>query len=90
MVNDLEQEVAKLVLQRIKVVARDRIGDLVSFLDRVRRDGREGLLDVPRAARVLVAQARHDGEEISERVTLVSRCVSHGALQEGRRKRQAL
>ena len=89
-VNDLEQQVAKLVLQSVQVIARDRIGDLVRFLDRVRRDGREGLLDIPRAARVLVAQARHDGEEVRQRVTLVAGCVSHGARQKGRHNRRAL
>lgn len=36
--NDLQLEVAKLVGERRHVVARDRVGDLVGFLDRVRGD----------------------------------------------------
>ncbi len=71
MINHLEQEIAELVLQRVEIVARDRVGDLVGFLDGVGRDGREALLDVPRTAGVLVAQARHDGEQIVERVALL-------------------
>ena len=89
-VNDLKQQVAKLVLQRLEIVARDRLGDLVGFLDRIGRDGREGLLGVPRTARVLVAQARHDGEQVGERVALVAGCVSHGARQGQARQASAL
>ena len=92
-VNHLKQQVAKLVLQRIEIVARDRLGDLVGFLDRIRRDARKGLLDVPRAARVLVAQARHDGEQIGERVGLRARrlpgLVSHGTWRGGGAQRGA-
>ena len=49
--HDLEQQVAELVLEVEKIAARDRVGDLIGFLDRVGRDGREILLEVPRAAR---------------------------------------
>ena len=48
--DDLEQQVAQLVLKRRHVAALDRVGDLVGFLDRIGRDGREILLEVPRAA----------------------------------------
>jgi len=48
-VDDLEQQIAELVGQRREVVAGDRVGDLVGFLDRVRRDRLEGLVAVPRA-----------------------------------------
>ena len=41
----------------------DRVGDLIGFLDRVGRDGREILLEVPRAARARRAQRRHDREQ---------------------------
>ncbi len=48
--DDLEQEIAELFAQVIEVAARDRVSDLVGFLDGVRRDGSEILLEVPRAA----------------------------------------
>ena len=50
MEHDLELQIAKLVAQRVDVVARDRVGDLIGFLDRVGRDRREGLHAVPFAA----------------------------------------
>ena len=50
MEHDLELEIAELVGERVHVVARDRVGDLIGFLDRVGRDGREGLDAVPFAA----------------------------------------
>ena len=48
--DDLELEIAELVGERVHVVARDRVGDLIGFLDRVGRDGRECLHAVPFAA----------------------------------------
>ncbi len=60
MEHDLQQQVAEFVLQIVEIAARDRIGDLVGFLDRVWRDGREILLQVPRAAGLGRAQRRHD------------------------------
>jgi hypothetical protein len=39
-IDDLQQEIAELVLQRVKIAASDGIGDLVGFLDSVWRDGR--------------------------------------------------
>ena len=39
--HDLELEIAELVGERVHVVARDRVGDLIGFLDRVGGDGRE-------------------------------------------------
>ena len=50
MEHDLEQQVAELVLERGHVVALDRVGDLVGFLDGVRDDGAEALLEIPGAA----------------------------------------
>src|SRR5690606_41641400 len=46
-----------------EVVARDRVGDLVGLLERVRRDAREVLLAVPRAAVRRIPQPRHDFEQ---------------------------
>ncbi len=62
----LKQQVAELVLQCRHVAARDRVGDLVSLLDRIGCDGREILLAVPRAAAFGVAQPRHDREQTFE------------------------
>ena len=41
--DDLELEIAEFVGERVHIVARDRVGDLIGFLDRVGRDRREGL-----------------------------------------------
>src|SRR3546814_8180845 len=68
------------VLQRRQVVAVDRVGDLVGFLDRVRGDGGEGLFDVPRAAVLAVAQAGHDVEQALE----VGGRVAHCCFRNGR------
>ena len=54
--HDLEQQVAELVLELREVVALDRVGDFVGLFDRVRRDRRERLLEVPRAAALAIAQ----------------------------------
>ena len=63
MVDDLKQQVAQFLLERRHVIALDGVGDLVGFLDRVRRDRLEGLVDVPGAAVLPVPQPGHDGEE---------------------------
>jgi len=67
-VDDLQQEVAQLFLERPQVIPVDGVGHLVGFLDGVWRDGAEGLLDVPRAAVPAVAQPRHDGEKAGHRL----------------------
>ena len=59
-VDDLQQQVAELVAQIVEIAARDRVGHLVGFLDRIGRDGREILLDVPGTAGLGIAQRRHD------------------------------
>ena len=58
--DDLQQQIAELVLQVGEIVARDGVGDLVGFLERIGRDGPEILLQVPRAAAAGRAQRRHD------------------------------
>ena len=63
---DLKQKIAELVLEVHEILALDGIGDLVGFLDRVRRDARKGLLAVPRAA-IGGAQPLHDGEQFLHR-----------------------
>ena len=66
-IDDLQQQVAEFLLERRHVVALDGVGDLVGFLDRVRRDGPEGLVDVPRAAVLAVAQPGHDRQQPGQR-----------------------
>ena len=63
MIDDLELEIAELVLQRRHVAAADRIVHLIGFLDRVGRDGREILLEIPGAAGDGRAQGHHDGAQ---------------------------
>ena len=58
--HDLEQQVAELVLEVRQVVALDGVGDFVSLLDRVWRDRRERLLEVPGATALPMAQRGHD------------------------------
>ena len=66
MEDDLKKKIAELVLQRGHVVARDRVGYLISLLDRVRRDRREILLPIPRAAMHWVPQSGHDVQQTVE------------------------
>src|SRR5690606_17873332 len=47
--------------------APDRVVDLVGLLDRVGRDRLEALLEVPGAATLRIAQARHDVEQAVDR-----------------------
>ncbi len=61
--DDLEEEIAELVLEVGKVFARNGVGDLVGFLDGVRRDGRKILRQVPRAAAPRGTQRCHDLDE---------------------------
>ena len=58
--HDLELKVAQLVGETCHVVARDRVGDFVGFLDGVGRDGGEGLDAVPVATRDRIAEVLHD------------------------------
>ena len=50
MEHDLQQQVAELLAQIVRIAALDRVGDFVGLFKRVGSDGREGLLEVPRAA----------------------------------------
>ena len=59
--HDLEQQIAEFFLQLRHVAIGNRLGNLIGFLDGVRRDRREILRQVPGAAAVRVAQPRHDG-----------------------------
>ena len=48
--DDLEQQIAQFVLEVGEIAARDGVGHLVGFLQRIGRDGAEVLLEVPGAA----------------------------------------
>ena len=63
MKHDLQQQVAKLALERGQVGALDRIRDLVRFLDSVGGNGPKILFQVPRTAAIRVPQPRHDVEQ---------------------------
>jgi hypothetical protein len=56
--NDLEQQISELVADCRRIAAGDRIGNLIGFLDRVRRDRLEILGDVPFATGLAIAQPR--------------------------------
>jgi hypothetical protein len=61
--HDLEEEVAQFLAQRAKIAAGNRVGHLVGFLDRVRRDGREVLLHVPGASGLRIPELGHDRQQ---------------------------
>lgn len=58
--HDLEQQVTKFVLQIGEIATRNCVGDLVGFFQRVRRDGRKTLRQIPGAAGFRCAQRCHD------------------------------
>ena len=49
--DDLEQQIAQLFFEIGKIAARDGVGDLVGFFQRIGRDGREILLPDPTGSR---------------------------------------
>ena len=50
MKHDLQQKIAKFLLQIGEIAARDGVGDFVGFFQRVGRDGRKILRQIPRTA----------------------------------------
>ncbi len=72
--DDLEQQVPELVAQLLGPATLDGVCDLVGFLDRVRRYRGEGLLPVPGAPALRIAQAGHEGNEVRDGLP----CVAHG------------
>ena len=63
----LELEIAQLVRDRVHVVTRNGVRNLIGFLDRVGRDRRERLLAIPFAAGLRITQPPHDGDELLKR-----------------------
>ena len=64
MEHDLEEEVAQFLPEVGHVASFYGVRHLVGFLYGVRCDGGEGLLQVPRAAGLRIAQPRHDVQEL--------------------------
>ncbi len=62
----LQQQIAEFVAEVGEVVARDGVGHLIGFLDRVGRNGRKGLLEVPRTTADRCAQGSHDFDEAGD------------------------
>src|SRR5258708_5457484 len=60
MEDDLELEIAEFVCKRIHILAGDRIGDLIGFLDRIGRDRFERLDRVPFTSAYRITQSAHD------------------------------
>ncbi|MNL40877.1 hypothetical protein D3C87_1632550 [compost metagenome] len=67
-IHHLEQQIAQLALQVIEVAALDGVGHFVGFFEGVRNDGRVGLLDVPRATVLRIAQTVHQVEQVFKAV----------------------
>ena len=66
-IDDLELEVAELVLERLEIAAADRVVHLIGFLDRVGGDRLEALLDVPFTSRLRIAKPGHDRRQLGQR-----------------------
>ncbi len=62
----LQQQIAEFVLERRPVRILDRAGHFIGFLDRIGRDGGEGLGDIPGATVFGIAQAAHDVEQLGD------------------------
>ena len=77
--DDLEQEIAQLVLQLVHIAALDRIRDLVGFLDRVGRNGLECLFPVPGAPVIGIAETGHNVEQVVDGRRFVLRLICHPA-----------
>jgi hypothetical protein len=73
MEHHLEQQIAEFVAQRRHVTGHAGLRHLIGFLDRVRRDRGEILLDVPWAALLRIAQPRHDRDQPIHRRGMVGR-----------------
>jgi hypothetical protein len=65
-IDDLEEQIAQLAGQVGEIGALDRVGDLIGFFNRVGNNACVGLLDVPGAAILRIAQARHEVEQVGQ------------------------
>ena len=62
--DDLQEQVAEFIRKRAQVVARNRLGNLVSLLDSVRSNGREVFVQGPAGYLIGVTQLGHNGEQL--------------------------
>ena len=76
MIDDLQQEIAELVLERVEIAASDRVDHFIRFLDRVWRDCRARLVTISRAAGIGIPQPRH-AQQILDAIGSGS-VVTHG------------
>jgi len=67
MIDDLQQEIAELVLERVEIAASDRVDHFIRFLDRVWRDRRARLVTISRAAGIGIPQPRHHAQQTWQR-----------------------
>ena len=63
MKHHLQQQIAEFLLQVLEIAPCDCLRNLIGLLDGVGGDGREGLLQIPRASSFGRAQRRHDVEQ---------------------------
>ena len=85
MEHDLQQQIAQFLAQVAEIAPCDRISDLIGFFDRIGRDGREILFQIPRAAGDRRAQGGHDLEEAGN----VARSFHRAFLARRRAKEKA-
>src|SRR3954463_5597383 len=86
MKNDLQEKVAKLLAQIYEIAARNGVGDLVGFLNRIGRDGREILVEVPRTARPRSTEGRHDLKKMGNVAGRAHRTAESGSGASPRRR----
>ena len=56
-------QVAQLTAQVVEILSRNRVQHFVGLFQRVRRNGGESLLFIPRAAVFRIAQTFHDAKQ---------------------------
>jgi hypothetical protein len=67
-IDDLKQQIAEFALQMIEVATLDGVGHFVGFFEGVRDDRRVGLLDIPRATVLRIAQTVHQVQQVFKAV----------------------
>jgi hypothetical protein len=64
--HDLQQQIAELILKRVKIALMGGLRHFIGLLDRMARDRFEVLFDVPRTAGHRMAKLRHDVDQAVE------------------------
>src|SRR3954447_8207118 len=86
MKNNLQEKVAKLLAQIYEIAAHDGVGDLVGLLNCIGRDGREILVEVPRAASPRGTEGRHDLKKMGNVAGRAHRTAESGSGASPRRR----